>query len=203
MPASCQSCRSDLPPGARFCPSCGRPVSSAAVPAFRPGPDSHPALPKAERKLMTVLSADFQGYTAFAAQRDIEEVHEFINFHWKQLAPLIENHRGYVQKYIGDAIVALFGVEQTHEDDPAGAVRAALAIQAYLCQLEAGGHQPTLPMRIGIHTGPVVIQSDSAGGGFTATGDTVNTADRLQKLAPPGQVLVSQDTHRHIAGLFD
>jgi class 3 adenylate cyclase/tetratricopeptide (TPR) repeat protein len=204
MLAPCQSCGSDLPPGARFCPHCGRPVVSAASAAAKKRDlDSLPTLHRAERKLMTVLSADFQGFTAFAAKRDVEEVHEFINFYWKQLAPLIESHRGYVEKYIGDAFVALFGTEQTHEQDPAGAVRAALAVQACLHQLEASGHQPILPMRIGIHTGLVVIQSDSTGGGFTATGDAVNVTDRLQKLAPPGQVLISQDTFRHIAGLFD
>lgn len=204
MLALCQYCRSELPAGARFCPQCGRPVSPVeTAPVSRQGVGSRPALPGAERKLMTVLSADFQGYTAFAANRDVEEVHEFITFYWRQLAPLIESHRGYVQKYIGDAIVALFGTEQTHEEDPTRAVRAALAIQAYLRQLETAGHQPVLPMRIGIHTGLVVLQFDAAAGGFTATGDTVNVADRLQKQAPPGRVLVSQDTFRHIAGLFD
>ena len=152
---------------------------------------------------MTVLSADFQGFTAFAANRDAEEVHEFITNCWRHLSPLIHSHGGTVEKYIGDAILAVFGAEHAREQDPAQAIRCALAMQACLRRLQSVGQPPPLPMRIGIHTGFAVVQAGAGGSGNIATGDTVNTADRLQKLAPPGGVLISSATYRHIEGLFD
>jgi predicted ATPase/class 3 adenylate cyclase len=200
MPTLCKHCGRELPFGVQFCPVCGG-VGSQPAPGSLGDAGTVSPFPQPEKKLITVLSADFQGFTTYTASRDAEEVRDFINFCWKQVAPLIEGHGGRVEKYIGDAVVALFGAGRAREEDPIQAVKAALAIQNCLRQIEADGNQPLLPMRIGIHTGRVVIETDATG--VKAFGDTAPVADRLQKLAPAGGVLISHDTYRHLKGLFD
>ncbi len=199
MLAGCRHCGAVLPPEAAACPACGGTISPAtnAPEELNRGATVH------ERRLVTVLFADFEGFTAFSDQRDPEEVHDYMGSLWSRITPLIEAQGGSLEKYIGDALVALFGVKQAQEDSPAHAIRAALAVQASLRDLALRGQQKPLPMRIAINTGPVVIQPVGREGEFRATGETLNVASRLQSHAPSGGVLISHDTFRHVEGLFE
>jgi class 3 adenylate cyclase/tetratricopeptide (TPR) repeat protein len=195
----CSQCQAEVPPTARFCPGCGQPIRGVA-----PSAPVRPAeRPPTERRQVTVLFADFAGFTAFSHKRDAEDVRDYIGSVWARLDRIIEAHGGLVEKHIGDAIMALFGARRAREDDPTQAVRAALAIQACLAELKSEPGGPELQMRIGVHTGLVVVGPLGPGDELTATGETVNLASRLEKNAPAEGVLVSQETYRQIHGLFD
>jgi predicted ATPase/class 3 adenylate cyclase len=199
LPGLCAHCDGELPSGAKFCPHCGKAVTTAG------GPGLTQALPHptGERKQITVLFADFCGFTTFAHKRDAEEVRDFVSSAWATLDNIIAAHGGTTEKHIGDAIMAVFGAKQAREEDPSQAVRAALAMQASLRRMPAETSAASLEMRIGVHTGLAVVGPLGVSGEFTVTGDTVNLASRLQASAPVGGVLVSHDTWRHIHGLFD
>ncbi len=204
LAARCSRCGASVPPGARFCPGCGQAMPAAGAEALSE-PKEAPPLPPGERKQVTVLFADFAGFTAFAHESDAEDVRDYMEALWRRLDGIITAHGGLVEKHIGDAIMAVFGAKQAREDDPAQAVRAALAMQN--CLRDRPGPeaavQPRLQMRIGVHTGLVVVGPLGTSGEFAATGDTVNLANRLEQGAPEGGVLLSQDTYRHVFGLFD
>ncbi len=193
--ASCAHCQADLPSGAKFCAFCGKPVEASLTRASSP--------PAAERKQITVLFADFCGFTTFAHKRDAEEVRDFVSSAWATLDNIIAAHGGSTEKHIGDAIMAVFGAKQAREEDPAQAVRAALAMQAAIRQMPGEPATAPLQMRIGVHTGLAVVGPLGTSGEFTVTGDTVNLASRLQSIAPADGVLISHDTWRHVHGLFD
>jgi class 3 adenylate cyclase/tetratricopeptide (TPR) repeat protein len=185
--------------GAKFCPACGKPVDpSAHPPTFQKAAAVH-----AERKQVTVLFADFSGFTAFAHKRDVEDVRDFMSSVWAKLDGIIAAHGGTTEKHIGDAVMAAFGAKQAREEDPLQAVRAALAMQASLKQFALESTVAPLQMRIGVHTGLAVVGPLGSLGEFAVTGDTVNLASRLESSAPTGGVLVSHDTYRHIHGFFD
>ncbi|HEY2427310.1 MAG TPA: adenylate/guanylate cyclase domain-containing protein, partial [Acidimicrobiales bacterium] len=166
---ACPSCGVPVPSGSRFCPSCGTPVGRRAD----------------ERRLVTVLFADLVGYTTFAESRDPEAVKNVIDACFERLVADVVAFGGVVDKIIGDAIVALFGAPVAHEDDPERAVRAALRMQETLAA-EAARTGVDLRMRVGVNSGEVLVGTLRAGGDYTAMGDVVNTASRLQGLAQPG-----------------
>jgi class 3 adenylate cyclase/tetratricopeptide (TPR) repeat protein len=146
------------------------------------------------RRVVTVLFADLVGYTALAERRDPENVKRLIESCFERLVPDIELFGGRVDKLLGDGIVALFGAPVAHEDDAERAVRAGLRMQATLCRfVEEARLDPPIQMRVGINTGEVLVGT-LAGSDYTAMGDVVNTASRLQALAPPGGVLVGSAT---------
>ena len=147
-----------------------------------------------------MLFADVSGFTSMSSQLDAEVVAGVMNELWSRLDAVISEHGGRVDKHIGDAVMALWGAVTTQEDDPERAVRAGLAMQEELGRRGAGDR---LAMRVGINTGPVHLGSVGAGAEFTAMGDTVNVASRVQGLAPLGGVLVTHDTYRHVRGVFD
>jgi class 3 adenylate cyclase/tetratricopeptide (TPR) repeat protein len=174
----CPSCRADVPAGARFCPSCGQDLR----------------LRGDERRVVTVLFADLVGFTGMAEARDPEQVKNLVDRCFQRLVRDIEAYGGRVDKIIGDAVVALFGAPLAHEDDAERAVRAGLQMQQTLARGVADlGVE--VRMRIGVNTGEVLVGSLRAGGDYTAMGDVVNTASRLQGAAEPGQVLVGAATH--------
>jgi class 3 adenylate cyclase/tetratricopeptide (TPR) repeat protein len=196
LAAHCSRCHAELPAGARFCPVCGKPVEAGMlVPQKAAAP--------AERKQVTVLFADFSGFTSFAHKRDAEDVRDFMSSVWAKLDGVIAEHGGLTEKHIGDAVMAVYGARQAREEDPAQAVRAALAMQAAVKEFSLGSTTAPLQMRIGVHTGLAVVGPLGTQGEFPVTGDTVNLASRLQASAPIGGVLVSHDTYRHIHGIFD
>lgn len=164
-----------------------------------------------QRKQITVLFADVSGFTAMSETMDPEEVSETMNALWTRLDAAIIAHGGRVDKHIGDAVMALFGAPTAREDDPERAIRAALALQAELHafisvseNLTTGtGDIPHLQMRIGINTGLVLLGEVGTTAEYTAMGDAVNLASRLEHAAPVGGILISHDTYRHVRGLFN
>jgi class 3 adenylate cyclase/tetratricopeptide (TPR) repeat protein len=175
----CRSCGRENADDARFCSGCGTPLV-AAEPA------------REERKVVTVLFADLVGFTARAERLDPEEVRALQAPYWQHVRGELERYGGTVEKFIGDAVMALFGAPTAHEDDPERAVRAALSIRDWA--REEGG----LEVRIGITTGEALVflnASPERGEGM-ASGDVVNTASRLQAGAPVNGVLVDETTHR-------
>ena len=164
------------------------------------------AADKQQRKLVSVLFADVSGFTALSEQMDAEDVTDLINALWQRLDACIIERGGWIDKHIGDEIMALWGVDEARENDSRQAAKAALELQAALnkfCQERAALGIPPIAMRIGLHTGPVLLGEVATTHEFTAIGDTVNLASRLQKAAPVGGVLISQDTFRHVQGAFD
>ncbi|MBA3531554.1 MAG: tetratricopeptide repeat protein [Ardenticatenales bacterium] len=155
-----------------------------------------------QRKIITVLFADVSGFTAMSETMDAEEVHSVMNALWGRLDNAIINQGGIIDKHIGDAVMALFGAPTAHEDDPERAIRAALAMQEQLATFRQE-RQVSLAMRIGIHTGPVLLGRVGTRSEYTAMGDTVNLSSRLEHAAPVGGILISHDTYRHARGLFE
>lgn len=201
LPLVCAQCGATVPALSRYCSACGWLARASNDQASSRSGDFRP--PTVERKIVTVLFADFVGFTAFAGSRDAEEVHETMRFLWSRLDPVINLHDGRVEKHMGDAVLALFGEKAGREDSPAQAVRAGLAMQACLRQPLPGSGPSELRLRVGIHTGLVILEPTAADGEFKATGDTLNLASRLQQQAPPGGVIISHETFRMVYGLFD
>ena len=171
--AKCPACGHENRASARFCDSCGAPLALAS-----------PA--REERKVVTVLFADLVGFTSRAEQLDPEDVRALLSPYYGRLRAELEHFGGTVEKFIGDAVMALFGAPVAHEDDPERAVRAALAICDWA--EEAG----ELEVRIGITTGEalVALGARPEQGEGMASGDVVNTAARLQSAAPVNGILV-------------
>ena len=152
-----------------------------------------------ERKVVTCLFCDLVGFTARAEQMDPEDVRRLLQPYHARVRSELERYGGTVEKFIGDAVVAVFGAPVAHEDDPERAVRAALAIR------DALGEEGELEVRIGITTGEALIALDArpdAGEGM-ASGDVVNTAARIQSAAAPGSILVDEATYRATATVVD
>jgi adenylate cyclase len=183
---TCSGCGFEAPPDFAFCPRCGRKLEREA---------------EADRRTVTVLFADLSGFTALAERLDPEDVRAFQTDLFQEMAAAIQQYDGFVEKFVGDAVMAIFGAPVAHEDDPERALRAALAMQERMAGLngrwQARLGKP-LALHVGVNTGPVVAGSIGAdkGGAYGVTGDTVNTASRLQSAAPPGQVLASAATWR-------
>ena len=176
---NCGSCEAVLPSGARFCPSCGAPAPSAAAPAAR--------------KLVTVLFCDLVGSTELAEGLDPETLRGATLRYFTAMRAQIDRHGGTVEKFIGDAVMAVFGVPVMHEDDAQRAASAALGMLEALAELNSR-LEPTLGVRlrvrIGVNTGPAVAGSDYSAGQALVSGDTVNVAARLEQNAGPGEILV-------------
>ena len=154
---------------------------------------------EADRRQVTVLFADLSGFTSLAERLDPEEVRAFQNALFETLAQTITRYDGFVEKFVGDAVLAVFGAPVAHEDDPARACDAALDMLergAALSKKWAARLGRPVTLHVGIHTGPVVAGNlgGAAGAAYAVTGDTVNTAARLLAAAAPGTILVSEAT---------
>ena len=196
---TCASCGAHVSTTARFCEHCGAPLEGA-----------QPAPPRAwpeERKLATILFADIVGFTAISTGLEADTVRELANYCFNPLSQEIARRGGTVIKYIGDCIMAAFGVPRGAEDDPRRAVAAALAMMARLeeisPEIEARFGMP-INVRIGLNTGQVMV---GAVGSHQATldvmGSTVNLASRLQNVARPGQVVISASVLRQARDYFE
>lgn len=161
-----------------------------AVPS--PGPYGQPEA--GERRIVTVVFADLSGFTSFSERTDPEEVRALADEAAGRLGEIVLRYGGTVDKVIGDAVMAVFGAPQSHEDDPERAVRAAIDMQAYVN--EHSEKFAGLPLRIGINTGETMFAPLGPGGQYTVIGDTVNTAARLQSGAAKGETLVGEATYR-------
>jgi adenylate cyclase len=216
--AFCPKCGRKLPVA---CPACGFACASEffgpkcgaalAVPAAAPPPRTTAQQPvttpapaadrDADRRTVTVLFADLTGFTALSERLDPEDVRAFQNDMFRMMAEEIQRFDGFVEKFVGDAVMAVFGAPVAHEDDPERALRAGLALlermQTLSRRWEPCFGEP-VTLHIGVNTGPVVAGSlgTPAGGAYAVTGDTVNTAARLLAAAPPGTILASGSTYR-------
>ena len=177
-------------PGAKFCQECATPLTATATAPAAPTPVTATETPGAERKLVTVLFADLVGFTPFAEERDAEDVRETLNRYFDLAREVIGRYGGTVEKFIGDAVMAVWGAPTTHEDDAERAVRAALELVDAVPALGA-----TIQARAGVLTGEAAVTIGATNQGMVA-GDLVNTASRLQGVAQPGTVLVGGSTHR-------
>ena len=187
-PETCPACGAELPADAKFCPRCGTPLEHKD---------------EAERKLVTVLFADLTGSTPLGEQLDPEDLKDVLEAFADAMRDEIEAEGGTVEKFIGDAVMAAFGVPVSHEDDATRALRAALRMRRRLEQLNAElgpRHGLALAMRIGVNTGEVLAARDARPEVGMVTGDAVNAAARLEQSAEPGQVLVSERTARSARG---
>ncbi len=160
-----------------------------------------------ERKVVTILFADISGFTALSETLDPEQVTDIVNACFQSLTDAVVKYGGTVDKYLGDAIMALFGAPDAHEDDPERAIHAALEMQAVLTTTVAelppvAAH---LTLHIGINTGPVVAGAVGAAGQreYTVMGDAVNLASRLKDISPSGHIYVGPETHRQTSRLFE
>ena len=154
-----------------------------------------------ERRQVTVLFADVSGFTALSELRDHEDVSTLMNRVWSRLDNVITDHGGRIDKHIGDALMAIWGADTTREDDPELAVRAALELQRAMDRLRSD-EASELHLRVGVNTGPVLLGRVGSTGEFTAIGDTVNLASRLEHAAPTDGVLIAHETYRHVKGVF-
>ena len=158
-----------------------------------------------ERRLVTVLFADVQGFTSLADQLDFEAVSDLIRNVWLKLDHVIEDHGGYIDKHMGDAFMVVWGAPQAREDDAERAVAAGLAI---LRALDSYKEEATrievklLELRVGIHSGLALTGYVGLRGEYTVLGDTVNIAKRLEEEAQPGTLLISESTYHFIRGAF-
>lgn len=187
----CGSCSTDNPDAARFCMGCGAPLAA-------------PAGPSEERKVITALFCDLVGFTAASDGADPEDVDRMLKVYFAVARSEIEGHGGVVEKFIGDAVVGVYGVPAAHEDDAERAIRAALRIVERASDLPALGGT-SLRLRIGINTGEALVRLDvtpGAGERFLA-GDTVNTASRIQSVAPEMGVAVGEGTYEATKARFD
>jgi class 3 adenylate cyclase/tetratricopeptide (TPR) repeat protein len=185
LAAACPACGTPNPPAARFCGECGARMAGAAAPAH---PATTPAPAIAERRLVSVLFADLVGFTSLAEHRDAEEVRDLLSRYFDLARGVVERHGGTIEKFIGDAVMAVWGAPTSHEDDAERAVRAALEIVGSVHVLGPG-----VQARVGVVTGEAAVTIGAIGEGMVA-GDMVNTASRLQGAAPPDVVLVGEAT---------
>jgi class 3 adenylate cyclase/tetratricopeptide (TPR) repeat protein len=195
MQLACPACGEPVVPGARFCMQCGTALEEAAGAG---GPSHAPAgkpVPVSERRLVSVLFADLVGFTTLSEHRDPEEVRDLLSSYFDRSRTLIERYGGTVEKFIGDAVMAVWGTPVAREDDPERAVRAALALTAMISGLGDEVGMSGLRLRAGVLTGSAAVERGAEGEGMVL-GDTVNTASRLQAIAEPGTVLVDDVTRR-------
>ena len=186
---ACSRCGAELPGDARFCPSCGAPVATAAV--------------AEERKFVSVLFVDVVGSTARADGADPEDVRDLNQLYYREVSDRIQRHGGSIEKYVGDAVMAVFGAPLARSDDAERAVRASLSILEGIADLNERDPDLDLQVRAAVCTGEAMVVIEAAPFDALATGDVVNTAARLQSSAPIGGVVVDAETYRLTRHAFD
>ncbi|MGO4736838.1 adenylate/guanylate cyclase domain-containing protein [Bosea sp. 2KB_26] len=221
QPVPCSSCSFLCAPDFAFCPRCGARITAKAIPQTAPAPSAATAVRSrmpapitdvereqvaaqpvadADRRTVTILFADLSGFTTLSERLDPEVVQTLQTALFTELTAAVQSFGGFVDKFIGDALLALFGAPIAHEDDPERALRAALDMIARTARLgeSSAAASAEMVLHIGINTGPVVAGGLGVGTAksYSVTGDTVNTAQRLQSLAAPGEVLVGPLTYR-------
>ncbi len=189
---ACPSCGAANTPGVKFCGECGAALASQPQPREA---GTETALPAAERRLVSVLFADLVGFTSASEERDAEDTRELLSRYFDTCRRLIELYGGTVEKFIGDAVMAVWGTPTATEDDAERAVRSALDLVAAVSALGDEVGAPDLRARAGILTGEAAVTIGAEGQGMVA-GDLVNTASRIQSIAEPGTVLVGESTRR-------
>jgi class 3 adenylate cyclase len=189
----CPNCQEENPDAARFCLACGNPL------------EEQPEEQRDERKIVTVLFVDLVGFTARSEHLDPEDVREMLNTYYSRLRSEIEPYGGVVEKFIGDAVMAVFGAPTAHGDDPERAVRAALAVREAVADLNQADPELDLQIRLAVNTGEAIVSlaARTEAGEAMIAGDVVNTASRLQSAAPTNGILVGEETHRATRSLVE
>jgi len=188
---TCPVCGQDNPAIARYCLACGTPLEGESG-------------RREERKVVTALFCDLVGFTSRSEVSDPEEVRAMLRAYYFRVRELIEHFGGTVEKFIGDAVVAVFGAPVAHEDDPERALHAAFRVLGAIAVLRDEWPGFDLAVRIGVNTGETLVTPAAAEAGEgLATGDVMNTAARLQALAPTGGILVGESTHSATLHLVD
>ena len=195
LAAGCPNCGFVNQPNAKFCSECATPLTTrpaAAVPAANTSavPSAQAQHTGAERRLVSILFADLVGFTPFAEERDAEDVRETLTKYFDIAREVVDRYGGTIEKFIGDAVMAVWGAPTAQEDDAERAVRAALDLVDAVKSLG-----PTIQARAGVLTGEAAVTLGATNQGMVA-GDLVNTAARLQSVAEPGTVLVGEATER-------
>ncbi len=229
MEIQCPSCGALIPMGKKFCGECGRNLATPSEPVVKELSFDEKLdkiqryLPKGltekilsqrdriegERKQVTVMFCDLEGFTSLSERLDPEEVYDIVDQIYELLIHKVHDYEGTVNEMTGDGIVALFGAPIALEDAPQRAVRSAMAIHREMSRFSDRLKQereslPTPKMRVGIHTGPVVVGTvgNNLRVEFKAVGDTVNLASRMEGLAEPGATYVTEDTFKLTEGFF-
>jgi len=202
LASSCPACGAANEPGEKFCGGCGArlPTMAPATGAPTPAPAPDAAVPAGERRQLTVLFCDLVGSTPLSQQLDAEEWRDLLAQYQQAAAGAVGRFGGHVARKLGDGLLIYFGWPTAREDDPERAVRAGLAIVDAMGPLNAtlaAGDGPRLAVRIGLHTGPVVIADDGE-----VFGETPNVAARVQGAAEPDTVVITAATQRLVAGMF-
>jgi len=190
LAALCPSCGSPNAPEVKFCGECGTKLGGGAVAAAAPAAAVAQEPAAAERRLVSVLFVDLVGFTAASEGRDSEDTRELLSRYFVVARTVIERYGGTVEKFIGDAVMAVWGAPVAQEDDAERAVRAALDLTAAIPEID-----PLLRARAGILTGEAAVTLGATDQGMVA-GDLVNTASRIQSAAEPGTVLTGESTKR-------
>ncbi len=205
----CPSCAAPIVRGFRFCGSCGAALVADATPPPTPAEGHHDepisgrageaSTPTAERRFVSILFADLVGFTTLSEDRDPEEVQELLARYFEACRSVIDRYGGTVEKFIGDAVMAMWGAPIAREDDAERAVRAALELVTAVSAVGRHVRLPKLVARAGVVSGEAAVTVGAVGQGMVA-GDVVNTASRLEAAASPGSVLVDEATYRASRG---
>jgi len=185
--AVCRGCGGELVPGAAFCPSCGTAQT-----------DESAASTPEELRVVSCVFADLAGFTSHTERSDPEDVRARLSKYHARVREDVARWDGSVEKLMGDGVFAVFGVPTVHEDDPERAVRAALRIQQSVSELNSANPGLDLSVRIGVTTGEAIIQLDARDQSERIIGDVVNTASRLEGVAPAGGVIIDERTYRSV-----
>jgi class 3 adenylate cyclase/tetratricopeptide (TPR) repeat protein len=222
-PVRCPACGTETGPRSRYCPACGVAIAAADVSTCLACGNANPsnarfcaacgshlaAVGEAERRIITVLFADLTGFTSLTERLDPENVRRLVAGCLDPICRSVADWGGYVDKFIGDCVMALFGAPVAYENEEERAIRAALDMQTALSRFRAVDDllpaEQSLQLRIGINTGPVVTGVFSGGGArnYTAVGDVVNVAARLQGRCEPGEILVGSATYEQTRHVFE
>ena len=211
-PATCTACGTALPAGAKFCPECAHPVAAAALGGATAARSSRcsrrPSTLEGERKLVTVLFADLKGSTELIADRDPEEARKLLDPVLEHMCEAVEKYGGTVSQLLGDGILAFFGAPVAWEDHAVRACHAALSMQDlvrhYGDDIQRAYGVP-VQIRVGLHSGEVVLNASGHGlhTSYTAVGQAVHIAARMEQMAKPGSVLATAETVRLAEGYIE
>jgi class 3 adenylate cyclase len=200
MELACPNCGVSYTPGSKFCDECGHSLAQEShIENGEPASEG-------ERKHVTVLFSDLSGYTTMSEKLDPEELKEIMNRIFNQIKQVIQKYEGFIEKFAGDAVMAIFGVPQAHEDDPVRAIKAAEEIHDLVEKMNPELEKKTvrpLSMHSGINTGLVITgEINPEKGTHGVTGDALNLASRLSDQAQAGEILVGQNTYHRAEGYF-
>lgn len=188
---NCPECQLEIPDDSNFCYKCGHNLSGA------PNTESPNIETESERKHVTILFSDLSGYTAINERLDPEEVTEIMRTIFEEITEIIKSYDGFIERFIGDAVLAVFGVPNVHEDDPIRAIKAAREIHAAVERLSPGFEAKigqSITMHTGINTGLVVTGNvNIEKGTHGLTGDAINLASRLEGIARAGEIIVGPE----------